>query len=76
MLHIELEEARKKWPEILEGVLQGEDVLITRNLKPLLKLVRVHDHVETYRQHGSAKGLIRMREDFDEPLADFQAYMS
>jgi len=27
------------------------------------------------RKPGLAKGLIRMREDFDEPLHDFQEYM-
>ena len=31
--------------------------------------------VKTARKAGLAKGLIRMKEDFDEPLDDFKEYM-
>ena len=31
--------------------------------------------VKTSRKAGLAKGLIRMRKDFDEPLDDFKEYM-
>lgn len=32
-------------------------------------------HVGTSRKAGLAKGLIQMKEDFDEPLEDFKEYM-
>jgi antitoxin (DNA-binding transcriptional repressor) of toxin-antitoxin stability system len=76
MLHVELEEAKSKWSAILESALQGEEVLITRNLEPLLRLIRIRQESGTYRQPGSARGLIQMREDFDEPLVDCQEYVS
>lgn len=33
------------------------------------------DKVKTQRKAGLAKGLIQMKEDFDEPLDDFKEYM-
>jgi len=76
MRHVELDEAKKNWRKVLESALQGEEVLITRKQRPVLRLVRIPEEEQPYRQPGSAKGLVRMREDFDEPLADFQRYTS
>ena len=76
MRHIELDEAKKNWQKVLESALQGEEVLITRRQRPVLRLIRIPEQEEPYRQPVSAKGLIQIREDFDEPLADFQEYMS
>ena len=36
---------------------------------------RGKEEIKTVRKAGLAKGLIRMREDFDEPLDDFKEYM-
>jgi antitoxin (DNA-binding transcriptional repressor) of toxin-antitoxin stability system len=76
MRQVELDEARKNWRKLLESALRGEEVLITQEHRPVLKLIRIPEQERPYRQPGSAKGLIRMREDFDEPLADFQGYQS
>jgi prevent-host-death family protein len=76
MRQVELDEAKKNWRKVLESALQGEEVLITRKQRPVLRLIRIPERDEPYRQPGSARGLIRMREDFDEVLADFQEYMS
>ena len=35
----------------------------------------VKEKAKTQRKAGLAKGLIQMREDFDEPLDDFKEYM-
>jgi antitoxin (DNA-binding transcriptional repressor) of toxin-antitoxin stability system len=76
MRQVELDEAEKNWRKVLESALQGEEVLITRGQRPVLRLVRILEQEELYRQPGSARGLIGMRDNFDEPLADFQEYMS
>jgi antitoxin (DNA-binding transcriptional repressor) of toxin-antitoxin stability system len=76
MLHVALEDAKSNWPALLESALQGEEVLITGNPEPSLKLSHIRRESGTYRQPGSARGLIRMREGFDEPLVDFQEHMS
>lgn len=36
---------------------------------------QVKEKAKTQRKAGLAKGLIQMREDFDEPLDDFKEYM-
>ena len=72
MHHIELNEAKRQLGEIIDVALSGEEVLITQDDQPVLKLVRV---VKTTgrRKAGSAKGLIKLSNDFDAPLDDFQA---
>ena len=52
-----------------------EEIILLQDRQAALKLVRVEDS-KFYRQPGSAKGMIRMSEDFDAPLEDFQEYMS
>lgn len=37
--------------------------------------VNVKEKAKTQRKAGLAKGLIRMKEDFDDPLEDFKDYM-
>ena len=74
MHHIELNEAKRQLGEIIDVALSGEEVLITQDDQPVLKLVRVVKPTGR-RKAGSAKGLIKLSNDFDAPLDDFQAYM-
>jgi len=54
--------------------LTGEDVIISRDNKPILRLVPVKSSGKG-RQPGSAKGkILFIAADFDEPLADFAEY--
>ena len=76
MRQVELDEAEKNWHNVLESALHGEEVLFTLGQRPVLRLVRIPEQEGPYRQPGSAKGLIGMKENFDEPLADFREYMS
>jgi antitoxin (DNA-binding transcriptional repressor) of toxin-antitoxin stability system len=50
----------------------GEDVIITKDEQPLVKLVSM---TKRQRQFGSAKGLIKIADDFDSPLEEFREYM-
>ena len=62
-------------PEILfQTVLDGNEVVITQNNEPILKIVRVNQPKKR-RQSGSAKGLIWMSDDFDAPLEELREYM-
>jgi len=54
-------------------VANGEEVVITREDGTTFKIVRIAP-MAPYPKFGSAKGLTKMAKDFDEPLADFQAY--
>jgi antitoxin (DNA-binding transcriptional repressor) of toxin-antitoxin stability system len=74
MQHIDLNEAKLHLVDLIDVALRGEEVVITKNDQPVLKLARVVAP-KARRKAGSAKGLIAMASDFDAPLEDFQAYM-
>lgn len=74
MHQIELEKAKSQLETIIQTALDGEEVVITLNDEPVLKLIPVLKP-KPYRKAGSARGMISMAEDFDEPLEDFEEYM-
>ena len=74
MYQIDLNEAKLHLADFIDVALSGEEIVITQNGQPVLKLVRVVAS-KARRKAGSAKGLIIMASDFDAPLEDFQAYM-
>ena len=56
----------------------GEEIVITRDGKPVAHVVaagRINGAAKPDRVPGSAKGVIRIAPDFDEPLDDFREYM-
>jgi antitoxin (DNA-binding transcriptional repressor) of toxin-antitoxin stability system len=70
---IELEKAKTQIASLFQTALDGEEIVITQNEQPVLKLMPIS--VKPRRQSGSARGLITMSDDFDEPLEDFAEYM-
>jgi prevent-host-death family protein len=74
MTQVNLVEAQNRLPELIVAAAQGEDVVITRDERPVAKLVAVQQPKPRPR-FGSAKGLITMADDFDAPLDDFREYM-
>lgn len=74
MHQVTIEEAKIQLPELIEAAVQGEDVFITKQDQQVVKLVAVVQSGQRP-QFGSARGLIEMSDDFDEPLADFDAYL-
>jgi prevent-host-death family protein len=89
MYRIDLDKAKAQLDNLIQIALDGEEIIITKNDEPILKLVRVPSSIEHWigryreenplttprRRSGSAKGLISMSDDFDEPLDDFSEYM-
>jgi antitoxin (DNA-binding transcriptional repressor) of toxin-antitoxin stability system len=74
MHQIELEKAKEQITSLFQAALGGEEIVITQNEQPVLKLVPI-SHSKPRPQFGSAKGLITMSDDFDAPLEDFSEYM-
>jgi len=75
MPQIDVAEAKRDLDALLERASQGEDVLITKNDRPLARLTAPPStQRKDERQFGSVEGEIWMSEDFDEPLDDFEAY--
>jgi antitoxin (DNA-binding transcriptional repressor) of toxin-antitoxin stability system len=74
MHQIDIDQAKSQLESLLQAALNGDEVIITQNDQPVLKLVRLAQP-KKHRQSGSAKGLIWMSPDFDQPLEDFDEYM-
>ena len=73
MFQVNLEEAKSRLLDLINAVLKGETVIITKDDQEAVQLVPAIPLVR--RQFGSAKGLIVMADNFDAPLPDFNAYM-
>ena len=74
MQTVTLDEAKMHLFDLAEAAAAGEEIFIKKNADVTLQLVpRVVKRRK--RQFGSAKGLITMAPDFDEPLEDFKEYM-
>lgn len=74
MQRVELDNVQGRITDLIETALQGKEVVITQADQPILKLVRIEPNT-VQRKRGSAKGLVRMADDFDAPLDNFQSYM-
>lgn len=74
MTQIELQEAKKQFMKLVEMAANGEEIIIYKNERPFVKLLPITPSIQK-REFGSAKGLIEMADDFDEPIADFEEYM-
>jgi len=76
MHKVDVEQARECLPDLIEEAMAGGEVLITRDRQPLVRLVPTAASPERKeRPFGSAKGLVRIADDFDAPLEDFRDYM-
>jgi prevent-host-death family protein len=74
MHQIDLNEAKSHLPDLIEEAANGEEIIITKNDRPIAKIVSI-SQPEAKRKPGSAKGMITISDDFDEPLEDFKEYM-
>lgn len=69
-----IEEAKSNLPDLIDAAINGEEVVIAKDAEHVVKLVPI-SRSKPRPQFGSAKGLISISDDFDEPLADFAEYM-
>lgn len=73
MVRVSAEEAGTQLLRLMDEAVNGEVVFITRDGKEIVQLVPV-EQSQQGPQFGSARGLITMSDDFDEPLEDFAEY--
>lgn len=60
-------------PDLIDSVVNGDEIIFTQNNQPVAKLIAYRGS-KAKPQKGSAKGLIIIADDFDEPLTDFDEY--
>lgn len=75
MKQYNIAEAKSHFSELVKLALQGEEVLIARDNKPLLKLTPLNAPLKT-RTPGTARGeILSVAQDFDELPEDFKDYV-
>lgn len=74
MSQFNIADAKAHLSELVKKAMLGEEVIIAKDNKPLLRLVPIAP-TQTERTPGSAKGqILHIAEDFDAPLDDFADY--
>ena len=74
MPQVPLEEARTHLDELIQAALNGDEVVITKDSKPVARVVAIQA-TKPKPSFGSARGKIHMAEDFDAPLEDLKPFM-
>ena len=65
---VNIHQAKTMLSQLIERVLSGEDVIIAKAGKPVVRLVKAEPQAK--RVLGSAAGTIRYSRGWDEPLSD------
>ena len=73
MAQFNVAEAKARFSELVQKAMSGEEVVIARDRKPLLKLVPLA-FPGRKRRPGSARGRVWMSPDFDRTPEDFADY--
>ena len=74
MIQVNIHEAKTHLSKLIQKVVEGEEVIIAKDNKPLARLVYI-DKKSGRRKLGSANGSIHIAPDFDAPLEDFRDHM-
>lgn len=72
---IPVEEAQAKLKELIDNLLPGEEIVITRNEIPIAKLVSEPTLQHSRPAPGLGRGaVVYIAPDFDEPMDEFGEY--
>lgn len=76
MHQIDVAEAKENLSKLIEAAINGEEVVISQDNQPVVKLVVIPQTKKRWpSQAGTAKGMVWMSDDFDEPLEEFKEYI-
>ena len=75
MQQFKVQDAQSRLEDLIESALEGKKVLIVKEDTKVVQLVPVQPTTR-HVQFGSAKGLVKLSDDFDAPLPDFREYTS
>ena len=70
-----LEEVQAQLPQMVDSLKPGTEIVITRQGKPVAKLVPETRPTRQPRKPGSAKGMLVVLKEDDEHLKDFAEYL-
>ena len=77
MKPVNIYEAKTRFSQLVDKAAAGEDVIVSRNGKPLVRITRLADGQKQKIKFGVLKGKLKIAADFDAPLpgdvlADFE----
>ena len=64
---VNIHDAKTRFSKLINQALQGEEIVIARDGKPLIRLVPFSEEPQI-RKGGQFNGLIQISDDFDAPL--------
>jgi antitoxin (DNA-binding transcriptional repressor) of toxin-antitoxin stability system len=70
-----IEDVQARLPEILDALAPGDEVVITRDGKPIGRLVAPSELPKGVPIFGRAKGMLIVHSEDDDHLKDFAEYM-
>ena len=74
MIKLTLNEAQSQLPELLKAAAEGQEIIIQNNEGQDFQLISLPTTVK-HPQYGSAKGIVKMLDNFDDPIEEFEEYM-
>ncbi len=74
MLQVNIHEAKTNLSKLINKVTNGEEVIIAKGNKPIVKMVLIKG-LKPKRKLGTARRKIKIADDFDAPLEDFKEYI-
>lgn len=74
MARYNIADAKARFSELVQRAMSGEEVVVARDNRPLLKLVPI-SATRRKRAPGSARGQVRLAADFDRTPDDFADYV-
>jgi antitoxin (DNA-binding transcriptional repressor) of toxin-antitoxin stability system len=73
---VTIENAQVHLKELIAQLHPGDEIIITRDQKPVARLTAAGEPAKPRRRLGTLKGTVRyMAPDFDAPLEEFKEYM-
>ncbi len=70
MKPINIYNAKTRFSQLVDQAAAGEDVVVSRNGKPIVRITRLDGGQKRRIKFGVLKGKIKIAADFDAPLPD------
>jgi prevent-host-death family protein len=74
MHSVSIQQAKNEFDKLVSSVLEGEEIVLTDHKKPVVKMTPIGSVPPSSPKFGSAKGKIRMADDFNATPPDFEDY--
>lgn len=75
MVYVTLEEAQAQLPSLIDHLLPGEELRITRGDETVARLIAEKPRSKQPRKPGGGIGIIKIIQEDDAHLEDFKEYM-